>query len=173
MKRRTIMYLFFMITGFLFVTGLSILINYIYEIFSINKITKFLSPTENTIFNKIGITIIPSIIWSLIEIPMLGTNYYFLLGFILNIIISMSVIYVIKYGYNLINKNENNIVKIISIIGGTFFGFTVNYLSLLIGIQRDSKLTTSLIGILLFTVFYILIKIFPPKSNFFRETREI
>ena len=85
----------------------------------------------------------------------------------------MSVIYVIKYGYNLINKNENNIVKIISIIGGTFFGFTVNYLSLLIGIQRDSKLTTSLIGILLFTVFYILIKIFPPKSNFFRETREI
>lgn len=173
MKRRAIMYLFFMITGFLFVTGLSILINYIYEIFSINKITKFLSPTENTIFNKIGITIIPSIIWSLIEIPMLGTNYYFLLGFILNIIISMSVIYVIKYGYNLINKNENNIVKIISIIGGTFFGFTVNYLSLLIGIQRDSKLTTSLIGILLFTVFYILIKIFPPKSNFFRETREI
>ena len=167
------MYLFFMITGFLFVTGLSILINYIYVIFSINKITKFLSPTENTIFNKIGITIIPSIIWSLIEIPMLGTNYYFLLGFILNIIISMSVIYVIKYGYNLINKNENNIVKIISIIGGTFFGFTVNYLSLLIGIQRDSKLTTSLIGILLFTVFYILIKIFPPKSNFFRETREI
>ena len=167
------MYLFFMITGFLFVTGLSILLNYIYEIFSINKITKFLSPTENTIFNKIGITIIPSIIWSLIEIPMLGTNYYFLLGFILNIIISMSVIYVIKYGYNLINKNENNIVKIISIIGGTFFGFTVNYLSLLIGIQRDSKLTTSLIGILLFTVFYILIKIFPPKSNFFRETREI
>lgn len=167
------MYLFFMITGFLFVTGLSILINYIYEIFSINKITKFLSPTENTIFNKIGITIIPSIIWSLIEISMLGTNYYFLLGFILNIIISMSVIYVIKYGYNLINKNENNIVKIISIIGGTFFGFTVNYLSLLIGIQRDSKLTTSLIGILLFTVFYILIKIFPPKSNFFRETREI
>lgn len=167
------MYLFFMITGFLFVTGLSILINYIYEIFSINKITKFLSPTENTIFNKIGITIIPSIIWSLIEIPMLGTNYYFLLGFILNIIISMSVIYVIKYGYNLINKNENNIVKIISIIGGTFFGFTINYLSLLIGIQRDSKLTTSLIGILLFTVFYILIKIFPPKSNFFRETREI
>ena len=167
------MYLFFMITGFLFVTGLSVLINYIYEIFSINKITKFLSPTENTIFNKIGITIIPSIIWSLIEIPMLGTNYYFLLGFILNIIISMSVIYVIKYGYNLINKNENNIVKIISIIGGTFFGFTVNYLSLLIGIQRDSKLTTSLIGILLFTVFYILIKIFPPKSNFFRETREI
>lgn len=167
------MYLFFMITGFLFVICLSILINYIYEIFSINKITKFLSPTENTIFNKIGITIIPSIIWSLIEIPMLGTNYYFLLGFILNIIISMSVIYVIKYGYNLINKNENNIVKIISIIGGTFFGFTVNYLSLLIGIQRDSKLTTSLIGILLFTAFYILIKIFPPKSNFFRETREI
>ena len=85
----------------------------------------------------------------------------------------MSVIYVVKYGYNLINKKESNIVNIISIITGTFFGFTVNYLSLLIGVNRETNLITTLIGILIIIVFYILIKIFPPKSNFFRKTREI
>lgn len=167
------MYLFFMITGFLFVIGLSILLNNLYEIFSINKITNFLSPRENTIFNKIGITIIPNILWSLIETTLLGTNYYFLLGLILNITISMSVIYVVKYGYNLINKKESNIVNIISIITGTFFGFTVNYLSLLIGVTKQTNITTTLIGILIIIIFYVLIKIFPPKSNFFRKEREI
>lgn len=167
------MYLFFMATGFLFVIGLSILLNNLYELFSINKLTNFLSPTENTIFNKIGITIIPNLLWSLIEITLLGTNYFFLLGLILNITISMSVIYVVKYGYNLINKKESNIVNIISIITGTFFGFTVNYLSLLIGVNRETNLITTLIGILIIIVFYILIKIFPPKSNFFKKTREI
>lgn len=167
------MYLFFMATGFLFVIGLSILLNNLYELFSINKLTNFLSPTENTIFNKISITIIPNLLWSLIEITLLGTNYFFLLGLILNITISMSVIYVVKYGYNLINKKESNIVNIISIITGTFFGFTVNYLSLLIGVNRETNLITTLIGILIIIAFYILIKIFPPKSNFFRKTREI
>ena len=166
------MYLFFMVTGSLFVIGMSLLLNYIYELFPVNKITKFLSPMENTIFNKIGITIIPNLLWCAIELSMLGTNYYFILGFCLNVFISMSVIYVIKYGYNLINKKENNIIKIISIIVGTFFGFTVNYLSLLIGISRETKLTNSLIGLLIFTIFYIIIKIHPPKSEFFQVTRE-
>lgn len=167
------MYLFLMITGFLFIIGLSILFNYLYELFPINKITNFLSPRENTTFNKIGISIIPIILWSLIEIPLLSTNYYFILGIILNIIINMSVVYVIKYGYNLINKKENNIVNIISIISGTFFGLTVNYLSLLIGITKKINQMYSVIGILILITIYILIKLFPPKSNFFRKTREI
>ncbi len=167
------MYLFLMITGFLFIIGLSILFNYLYELFPINKITNFLSPRENTTFNKIGISIIPIILWSLIEIPLLSTNYYFILGIILNIIINMSVVYVIKYGYNLINKKENNIVNIISIISGTFFGLTVNYLSLLIGITKKINQMYSVIGILILIAIYILIKLFPPKSNFFRKTREI
>ena len=42
------MVLFFMISGYLFVIGLSVILTYLFELFSINKITKFLSPTEDT-----------------------------------------------------------------------------------------------------------------------------
>lgn len=167
------MYLFFMISGFLFIIGSSILLNYIYDIFSINKITNFLKPRENTIFNKIGLTIIPNIIWALIEIPIIGKNYYFIIGFLLNIFISSAVIYVIRYGYNLINKNEHNIVIIISILCGTFFGLVVNYLCLLIGKTKNTNIIYSLIEISIFILIYILVKIFPPKSNFFRGNQEI
>ena len=68
------MYLFFMISGFLFVTGLSVLLKFIYEIFPINKITNFLSPTEESVFNNIGKVIIPNILWALIEVSLLGSN---------------------------------------------------------------------------------------------------
>ena len=165
------MYLFFMISGFLFVTGLSVLLKFIYEIFPINKITNFLSPTEESVFNNIGKVIIPNILWALIEVSLLGSNYYFLLGFILNIFVSMSTIYVIEYGYRLIiNKNKNNnLTNIISIITGSIFGFSVNYLCLLIGVSKDIKMYYSVIGILLFIIIYIIIKLFPPKSNFFKK----
>lgn len=165
------MYLFFMISGFLFVTGLSVLLKFIYEIFPINKITNFLSSTEESVFNNIGKVIIPNILWALIEVSLLGSNYYFLLGFILNIFVSMSTIYVIEYGYRLIiNKNKNNnLINIISIITGSIFGFSVNYLCLLIGVSKDIKMYYSVIGILLFIIIYIIIKLFPPKSNFFKK----
>lgn len=166
------MYLFFMISGFLFVIGISILLNYLYDLFSINKFTEFLSPTENTVFNKIGIVIIPNILWGLIEIILLGSNYYFILGFLLNIFVSMCIIYVVKFGYKLIVNKENNTVNIIAILCGTFFGFVINYLCLLIGINLNGKLIYSVIGICLFIVFYVFIRLFPPKSDFFRGTTQ-
>lgn len=165
------MYLFFMISGLLFVIGLSVLLKFIYEIFPINKITNFLSPTEESVFNNIEKVIIPNILWALIDVSLLGSNYYFLLGFILNIFVSMATIYVIEYGYRLIiNKNKNNnLINIISIITGSIFGFSVNYLCLLIGVSKDIKMYYSVIGILLFIIIYIIIKLFPPKSNFFKK----
>lgn len=163
------MYLFFMISGFLFVIGLSILFKFIYEIFPINRITNFLSPTEESVFNNTGIIIIPNILWALIEVSILGNNYYFLLGFILNISVSMSTIYVIEYGSRLINNKKNNIIGIISILIGSIFGFSVNYLCLLIGIAKEIKLYYSVIGMLIFIIFYILIKLFPPKNEFFKK----
>lgn len=164
------MILFFMIFGLLFTIGFSIVLHYIYSIFSINKITNFLNPTENTVFNKISISIIPLILWSYIEIPMLGDNYYFVLGLFLNIFITLSIAYIIKYGYSLISKKESDIVNITSIIVSTFFGFIINYICLLLG--KTISIHTSLIGVLIITVFYIIIKIFPPKSEFFRGIKE-
>lgn len=166
------MYLFFMITGFLFVVGASIVLNYLYEIFSINKFTEFLVPTKNTVFNKISIVIIPNILWGLIELVMLGTNYYFLLGFLLNIFVSLCVTYVIKYGYKLIGNNDSNIVNIIAICVSCFFGFVINYICLLIGISRYINPLYSILGVIIFIIFFVLIKIFPPNSDFFRRIDE-
>lgn len=162
------MYLFFMISGFLFVIGLSIIFSYLFDIFSINKITKFLSPLEDTIFNNISISVIPNILWSLIEIVILGSNYYFMLGFLLNIFVSMCIMYVIKYGYVLISEKENDVVNIIAILFSSFFGFLCNYLCLMIGTYREINTLYSIIGILVFICFYLIIRFFPPNSDFFR-----
>ena len=164
------MYIFFMVAGFIFTIGLSIVLNYLYSIFSINKITKFLHPTDETIFNQISIPIIPIILWSFIELPILGNNNFFLVGLVLNIFLTSSIMYIIKYGYKLISPKESNIVSIIAILVSTFFGFIINYLSLLIG--KDGDLLNSIIGLFVITVFYIIIKIFPPKSEFFRGASE-
>ncbi len=164
------MYIFFMVAGFIFTIGLSIVLNYLYSIFSINKITKFLHPTDETIFNQISIPIIPIILWSFIELPILGNNNFFLVGLVLNIFLTSSIMYIIKYGYKLISPKESNIVSIIAILVSTFFGFIINYLSLLIG--KDGDLLNSIIGLLVITAFYIVIKIFPPKSEFFRGASE-
>ena len=117
------MYSFFMISGYFFVVGASVILQYLFEIFSINIVTKFLSPTEDTIFNKIGIIMIPNILWALIEIVLLGNNYYFILGFLLNIFVSLCLMYVVRYGYTLISKYDSNIVNVVSIFFACFFVF--------------------------------------------------
>ncbi len=162
------MVLFFMISGYLFVIGLSVIFNYLFELFSITKFTSFLSPTEDTIFNKIGIVIIPNILWSLIEIVLLGSNRYFILGFLLNIFVSLCLMYVIKYGYMLISKYESNITNVVAIVFSCFFGFLCNYLCLMIGINKEINPWFSVLGIVIFAVIYILIRFFPPKTQFFR-----
>ncbi len=162
------MYLFFMISGYLFVVGLSIVFNFLFELFPINKLTKFLSPLEKTTFNKINIIIIPNILWSLIEIVILGNNKFFILGFILNVFISMCVMYVIKFGYDLIANRESNIVNVVAIFFSCFFGFFCNYICLLIGVNKQINTLYSIVGILVLIGFYFIIRLYPPKSEFFR-----
>lgn len=163
------MYLFFIISGYLFVVGMSVILNYIFELFPITKITKFLSPLEDTIFNKIGIVIIPNLIWALIELIILGNNMLFIPGLMLNIFVSLCMMYVIKYGYYLIAHTEKNSVNVIAISFSCFFGFFCNYICLLIGVTKSEiNITYSLIGLLLLISIYMIIRIFPPKSEFFR-----
>ncbi len=162
------MVLFFMISGYLFVVGLSVILTYLFELFSINKVTKFLSPTEDTVFNKIGIVIIPNILWALIEIALLGNNRYFMLGFILNIFISSCLMYVVKYGYSLISNYESNIVNVVAIFFACFFGFLCNYLCLMIGVDKEINPLYSILCLLIFISIYVIIRIFPPKNEFFR-----
>ena len=164
------MYLFFMISGYLFVVGLSIVFDHLFELFPITNLTKFLSPIEESTFNKISIVIIPNIIWALIELIILGTNKLFIVGLLLNIFISICVMYVIKFGYDLIAHKESPVVNVIAILFSCFFGFFCNYICLAIGTNKQINPFLSVLGVLLLFGLYTIIRIRPPKSEFFRGT---
>ena len=164
------MYLFFMISGYLFVVGLSIVFDHLFELFPITKLTKFLSPIEESTFNKISVVIVPNIVWTLIELIILGNNKLFVLGLLLNIFISVCVMYVIKFGYDLIAHKESDVVDIIAIFFSCFFGFFCNYICLAIGTNKQINPLLSLFGVLLLAGIYTIIRINPPKYEFFRGT---
>ena len=101
------MYAFFTIFGFLFIVISSILTNYIYTVFSINKVTNFLYPTDGrNIIDEINITVLPIIVWGFVELPILGYNDNFIISILLNILVSCSIMYEIKYGFYLVLKKE-------------------------------------------------------------------
>lgn len=164
------MYLFFMVTGYIFTVLSSILILQTYNIFSINKLTKFIYPPKETIFNKIGVSLIPILLWSLIEIAILGTNSYFMLGICLNIFLNCSISYIIIYGYFLISSKETPLVQLVSILIANFFGYAINYISLLIG--GTTSMLYNIIAIVVFIIVYTIIKLYPPKNEFFRGTKK-
>lgn len=164
-KRCQNMYLFFTICGFLFVTISSIIINYIYDIFPINKITIFLKPLGKNFFNQINITIIPILLWSYIELPMLVTNKYFFLSILLNSFVSCIIIYIIKNSSYLINKKTENTIDSIAIIFATLFGQLIQYLILLIGTNSLKNAILQMIFLILYSVLIIVLRINPIKKN--------
>lgn len=125
------MYTFFSVFGFLFIVIASILINYIYNIFSINKVTNYLYPTDGrNILNEINITVLPIIVWGFVELPVLSGNSNFLISTILNIIVSCAIIYEIKFGIYILLKKDNKFIDIVSIITSTFFGQFISFMIL-------------------------------------------
>ena len=155
-----------MIFGFLFALGSSIVLRFIYNIFPINKVTHFLSPTEDTVWARVGISVIPILIWSFIELPLLGGNDKFLIGILTNIFITCSVSYIVHYTYILICKGESKFIDVLSIVLSLLVGYMVNYITLLVG--KETELLYSLIGLGVVYLFFVFIKIFPPNSYFFK-----
>jgi len=159
------MYLFFTICGFLFVTISSTIINYIYDIFPINKITTFLKPLGKNFLNQINITLIPILLWSYIELPMLVTNKYFVLSIILNSFVSCIVIYIIKNSSYLINKKTENTVDGIAITFATLFGQLIQYLILLLGTNALKNAILQMILLLGYSAIIIFLRINPIRKN--------
>ncbi len=166
------MYLFFTIVGFLFVFLTSVAIYYIYEVFPINKVTNFLNPTTDTVWNKINITIIPILVWSYIELPVLGANSYFMLALILNSCVSSAIMYVIRYGNLIFNKTDSKFVDIMSIFVATILGQMIAYIIFLLNTKNSFGIWISIVGILIYTLFIFMLKVFPPKSEFFRGSKK-
>ena len=166
------MYLFFMICGYIFVTSASIVLIYLFELFSINAFTKFLNPLEKSTFNNVGISIFPNIIWAVIELIAISTNKMFIVGFLMNVFVTMSLMYVIQNGYEMVTKKESEVVKPISIFISCFFGFICNYMCLLIGVKHEIHSLASILLMIALTSIYILIKLYPPKIEFFKGIEE-
>lgn len=162
--------LFLIVSGLVFTILFSIIIKNIYDVFSINKITEFLNPIEDTVFNRIGISILPIIIWGFVEILALGSFKYFVLGIVLNIIVNCCISYIIIYGHTYITEYESKLFLIVVIIISSITGYAVNYLTLLIG--GIGNFTYSVIGLLLLTVFYILIKLKKPNILIFKKQKK-
>ena len=120
------MYLFFLIFGIIFILAAGIFINYIYEFFPINKVTNFIYSTNNNhLFNDISTLNIPIIIWGLFELPIFGKNPNFIFSLLTNLFISCAIIYIIKYGSEILFNRKDNLVNIISIVVASIIGTTV------------------------------------------------
>ena len=165
------MYLYLTILGVLFITLLSIVINFLDTIFPKNKISYYLNPSKKTIFNRTSTTILPIIIWNFITIPVLGNNKFFIISILTNIFVSCCIMYIIKYTMLVIFKKENYIIDITSIVISTFFGSLVAYMMLLININKTVNILHSIIGLFAILIIFLLLKKYHPKSDFF--TKEI
>lgn len=165
------MYLYLTILGFLFITLLSIVINFLDTIFPKNKISYYLNPSKKTIFNRTNTTILPIIIWNFITIPVLGNNKFFIISILTNIFVSCCIMYIIKYTMLVVFKKENYIIDITSIAISTFFGSLVAYMMLLININKTVNMLHSIIGLFAILTIFLLLKKYHPKSDFF--TKEI
>lgn len=155
------MYAFFAIFGFLFIVISSILTNYIYTVFSINKVTNFLYPTDGrNIIDEINITVLPIIVWGFVELPILGNNDNFIISILLNIFVSCSIIYEIKYGFYLVLKKEIKFINIIAICLATMLGQIVSYMILKSNpliILDNIEYVTSIIGMIIILLLHSLI----------------
>lgn len=160
------MNVFFSIFGFVFITAFAIVTEYLYEFFPINKITNFFKPTTKGTWSKVNATILPIILWSCIATPILIKNSNFLISVVLNIFVSCSVLYVIRF-VALVFKKENHTINIISIVIATLLGQLLNYLVLLVG-KENTHFYYSLIGIIALLFIYVSITLYPPQSSFFR-----
>lgn len=162
------MYIYFTVFGILFTSVFASITNYMYDLFPINKITNFFAPLGGGIWHKINALTLPTILWSFIEVPVLGDLSFFFLSVILNVCIQCSIMYVIKYSSLLIFKNENNFINLISIFVASVVGFFLAYLIFIISSVSMKYMLVSIISLLLIMCLYIVVIYFPPKSEFFR-----
>ena len=160
------MEIFFAVFGFFFVSIFATVTNYLYEFFPYNNFFKIIHSLEEGIFNKINILILPIIIWTMIELPLLGNKNLLFLSLLLNITISSAIVYVIKYGMFGLFEKVGNTVNLISIYIGAFVGQFISFLIISIS-NSNLNVFIAITEVLIILILYILIMLFPPRTNFF------
>ena len=166
------MYAFYLIFGIIFILIISLITNNIYYFYSINDFTKFLKPIEKTPYNDISINIMPILLWNLFMTPLFGEYGYFLIGTILNIIISCLVMKIFQNTSDLYDKEKYNVYENIFIIIAVMLGQIIDVS--IITISRNFIITpfVSFIGMIILIILFFIFRINPPKVKFFKQKNE-
>ena len=166
------MYLFYLVFGFIFISIISLITNNIYYFYSINDFTRFLKPTEKTLYNDIGINIMPILLWNLFAVPLLGEYIYFGLGTILNIFVSCLVMYIFINISDLFDKEKYNIFESIFILIAVMLGQLINVLVIKISNGYTISPFVSFAILVILIVLFFIFRVAPPKISFFRQKNE-
>ena len=160
------MYIFFTIFGIVFVILFATVSNFLHDFFEDSLVVDIIAPKDKGLWSKINLTVFPTVIWGLIELPVLGNHNFLLLSVLINLSVSAAVIYVIKIGAETLFKKTNQIINIVSIVIATFVGFLASYI-LLISSKQTQNLYVNILGLIIFLGVYTMIVLYPPKTEFF------
>lgn len=132
--------------GYLFISIFGCFFHFLFNWLHCNKYSAYFFATNESTWEHLKLIVIPSFLWILIEVPIIGNNPNFLFSKCISLILSMIILIILFYGYLLIFKNNNapyNIfIFFLSVAIGQYVGnlilymnpvnYVINYVSLII-----------------------------------------
>lgn len=151
--------------GFFFILILGTLSHFIYEWFGRKKILAIFFAVNESTWEHIKLVIGPTLLWMLIEIPLIGRNPNFLFAKATSLLIMILFIPLFFYGYQLITKKDIFYLDILDFILAIALGQYVSWI--ILNMPPASKLTSfiSLNIIIIISIVY-LTKTYNPLRNF-------
>lgn len=160
---------YFCLVGFIVIGAFCLYLRYAYELTNHNKYISIFSSINNSIWEHIKIIIYPTLIWSIIELPILGSNGNFIFAIILNVFVSCSFVYVFHLVNNLVFEKPNDYFEIIGYTIAIAIGQFVSFLVLSITSIISLPVYISIIFIVICTIICFLLHIYIPQNYFFQD----
>ncbi len=159
----------FEILGFLFIGSCALLFHYVDEVFKPNKFTDLFSINNDSVWENLKVIVLPIIFWSFIELPYLKNNDNILIAKLLQIFVSIALLFIIYYSSQVLLKRKTPLLKGIAIYVSALISSLVSYMILSINTIFEVPLliTIGVFGFII--VVYCLLTTYPPKINFFRD----
>lgn len=159
--------LFFTLFGAIFICSFVTGTYYIYEAFSMNRITNLLHPLNRGTWCKINHAVLPILIWGTIELPILGTHQNFIISILLSVFLTCATMYIFIIGESILFKKETKIVQLASRYLGVILSQIICYLLFTIPATKEVSIFLSIGTIVLLTIIYVVTVLYPPKTSFF------
>lgn len=166
------MLIFFEALGFLFIFSTSMLFHYVDDLVKPNKFTDLLSINNDSIWENLKVVILPTILWTFIELPAIFKNNNLLIAKTSQILVSIALIFAIYYSARAIIKKDNKALKLISVFIATAVGALVSYLILSINTILVINTYITICILVGYIIIYILLTYIPPKIKLFKDNKK-